>query len=140
MNVFICPLIFKMERRAKNTLAGPFPSCDRIITMKINPFLIKNSIPVVTGVEPNQGIQNSIVILLICGHYFRPEARVLLCKGQFRIGATRGAVLSDTQVKCEVNLRGAEAGVYDLKIVNDDGQFGILAHSFTVADSRINQI
>jgi hypothetical protein len=131
----------------KNKVAGKLDSFSPIIgrifkrdkpTVIPGEVTIENPIPIVTEVKPNQGIQNSSVTLLIGGLNLRPGARVLLRKGQFRIGASKVTVISDTQVECELNLRGAEAGAYDLKIVNDDGQSGIFVHSFIVAGTKIN--
>jgi outer membrane protein OmpA-like peptidoglycan-associated protein len=95
-------------------------------------FLIGSPAPSVTGVTPGQSNNNARVGLTIKGSAFRSGAAVLLSNRQMDIGATKIQVLSDTQINCEVDLNQADPGVYEVKVVNNDGKAGGLVNGFTV--------
>ena len=93
---------------------------------------IENPVPTVTSVTPVQAIHNKTIETSITGTNFRPGAIVMLSNGAMDIGATDVNILSDTRISCRLNLNGAALGVYNLKVINDDGQTGVLPNGFTV--------
>jgi outer membrane protein OmpA-like peptidoglycan-associated protein len=95
-------------------------------------FVIGRPVPVVNAVTPEQGANNGPASLVIKGAAFRAGASVVLTNRQMDIGASRVRVLSDNQITCEVNLNQADPGVYNVKVVNDDGAAGILANGFKI--------
>lgn len=100
--------------------------------VSVDGFLIENPIPSITSVTPNQAIYNKTIETSISGSNFRPGAIIMLSNGTMDIGATNVNILSDTRISCQFNLNGAALGVYNLKVINDDGQTGMLPNSFTV--------
>jgi outer membrane protein OmpA-like peptidoglycan-associated protein len=108
------------------------------ITKKDKPTVIAKGFTIeypglnVTGVEPEKATNDSMVNMVIHGSHFRPGAEIVLSSGQMDIGATNIKVNSDSTITCSFDFHGAATGIYNVKVINDDGKTGILANSFTV--------
>ncbi|HBF35836.1 MAG TPA: hypothetical protein DDW50_00770 [Firmicutes bacterium] len=96
-------------------------------------FTIGLPAPVVKAVTPGQSDNKGLVTLTIKGSAFRTGSSVVLSSRQMDIGATKVKVNSEAQINCEVNLNQADPGVYDVKVVNDDGKSGLLMSGFTIS-------
>ena len=102
-------------------------------TILENGFTIETPGPLVTGIEPKQGLNNTTVkISKLTGANFRPGAVVMLSNSQMDIGASKIMILSDTLITCQFNLNGVSPGTYHVKVTNDDNKTGLLADSFLV--------
>jgi outer membrane protein OmpA-like peptidoglycan-associated protein len=88
--------------------------------------------PTVKAVTPDQSDNNGIVALTIKGSAFRTGAFVVLSSRQMDIGATKVKVASEAQINCVVNVNQADPGVYNVKVINDDGKSGVLIDGFTI--------
>ena len=97
-----------------------------------NGFTIANPAPLVTAVEPQQAVIDSVCSISLTGAEFRPGATVLLNGKKMDIGATNVKVSSDTKISCDFDLKGAVPGLYAVKVVNDDGKSGSLNDGFLV--------
>ncbi|MCL6589124.1 MAG: hypothetical protein K6U80_04140 [Firmicutes bacterium] len=99
-----------------------------------NAFMIEYPAPSVISVSPNQGANNSpLIISSLIGSGFRFGIKVLLRKSdQPEVIASRAALFSNTELTCGLDLTGVTPGVYDVAVVNEDGKTGILANGFTV--------
>jgi outer membrane protein OmpA-like peptidoglycan-associated protein len=102
-------------------------------TILDNGFTIETPAPMVTGIEPRQGLNNTTVkISKLTGANFRPGAAVMISNSQMDIGAAKVMVLSDTLITCQLNLNGASPGTYNVKVSNDDNKTGFLADGFLI--------
>lgn len=102
-------------------------------TILANGFTIELPLPTITGIEPKRSLNNTLVkISKLSGTNFRPGASVMLSSSQMDIGATKVTVVSDTLIRCELNLNGATPGTYDVKVINSDNGTGILPGGFEI--------
>lgn len=96
-------------------------------------FTITASAPIVTAIIPKMGLKNTLVSVSINGDNFKNGLKVILSAPELNeITGTNIKVVSETQISCDLDLNGATPGVYDVKVVNPDGQFGILNNAFAV--------
>lgn len=96
-------------------------------------FTIVASAPIVTAIIPKMGLKNTLVSVSINGDNFKDGLKVFLSAPELNeITGTNIKVISETQISCDLDLNGATPGVYDVKVVNPDGQLGILSNAFAV--------
>jgi peptidoglycan-associated lipoprotein len=96
-------------------------------------FTIVDSAPIVTAIIPKMGLKNTLVSVSINGDNFKNGLKVILSAPELNeIFGTNIKVISETQISCDLDLNGATPGVYDVKVVNPDGRFGILNNAFAV--------
>jgi hypothetical protein len=90
--------------------------------------------PAVTGITPNTGFNVSdIAITNLAGLGFLGGAEVRLVRaGHANITATGVTVVSPSQITCTLPITHAEAGAWDVVVVNPDGQEGVLPGGFTI--------
>ncbi len=92
--------------------------------------------PVVQGISPNKGNNDSVVSVTITGKYFEPGPIAKLKKaGQADIAATDVDRVSATTITCKFNLAGKAVGAWDVWVENQDAptpQSATLASAFTV--------
>jgi len=101
---------------------------------------ISNPAPTVTSITPEGGANDrSVTITNLKGTNFRGGATVKLTgpsgsgeTGAGTITATDVSVASSTKITCEFNLSGAQAGSYQVKVENTDGQSAGKANAFEV--------
>jgi len=92
--------------------------------------------PAITGIAPSSGYNDcSIDITNLAGANFQNEATVRLTRtGQADIVATGVSVLSQSQIACTFDLTGRDAGIWDVTVINPDGQSAVLQQGFTIID------
>ncbi len=95
-------------------------------------FQVGKPAPLINSIEPTRGIKNKTVNLVINGKNFRSGAKVFLERGNQSIEGNEVAVISDSAVKCQIDLKETTVGNYNLRVINDDGQTAILKSVFTV--------
>jgi hypothetical protein len=90
--------------------------------------------PAVTAIMPNTGLNISVVsITSLTGSGFRTGATVLLMRaGHANITATGVTVVSPAQITCTLPITHAEAGAWDVVVINPDGQEAVLPGGFTI--------
>ena len=90
--------------------------------------------PSVRSISPISGLNsNSVVQTTLTGNYFLTGAVVGLTKNnQTGIIATNTIVNSPQKITCDFNLTGAEAGQYDVVVMNPSSQYGMLNKGFTI--------
>jgi peptidoglycan-associated lipoprotein len=98
-------------------------------------FVITNPALGLAGVAPRESSGETAVGVTLIGAGFRPSTTVTLENGVASRSATQVHVLSDTLLTCRFDLIGLEAGVYDLKVVGDDGQQSVFRGAFAVRPS-----
>jgi hypothetical protein len=88
--------------------------------------------PTVTSIAPNKGTSDQAAFsAAISGTAFRPGLTVSLSTtGEAEIGGTAISLISAREISVRFDLAGKPAGVRDVKVVNDDGQSGVLAQGF----------
>jgi outer membrane protein OmpA-like peptidoglycan-associated protein len=102
-------------------------------TILANGFTIELPSPTITGIEPKRSLNNTLVkISSLSGTNFRPGASVMLSGSQMDIGAAKVTVISDSLIRCELNLNGAIPGIYDVKVINDGSGAGVLPGGFEI--------
>lgn len=96
-------------------------------------FTIIASAPIVTAIIPKMGLKNTVVSVSVTGDNYKNGAKVYLSAPESKdIHGTKIKVISESQLSCDLDLNGATPGIYDVKVVNPDGQSGILSKAFAV--------
>ncbi|MFH1150204.1 MAG: IPT/TIG domain-containing protein [Actinomycetota bacterium] len=89
--------------------------------------------PGVTGIDPNQGINITLLDVAVSGSGFVSGSQVRLSRsGSPDIEATGEAPTGSTRIDCTVNLAGAAEGAWDVVVTNPDASSGTLSGGFTV--------
>ncbi len=98
-------------------------------------FTVVTPAPTVTAVVPG-AVTNDRAgeRLVVTGSDFRPGAQVEIAKDGRVIQAHSVRVISTAELQCDLGLMNAATGVYDLKVTNDDGQFGTLSNALTITE------
>lgn len=108
---------------------------DRLSGVLADRFLISYpAAPEITGIDPVSGVNTGpVTITSLSGTGFRPGATVRLVKpGKTAIQGTGVTVAGPGHITCTFNLAGAETGDWDIVVINDDGQQGILHGGFAI--------
>ncbi len=88
---------------------------------------------IVTGITPDSGLNDEVVSVTITGLGFEEGATTRLVKaGESSIPGTGVAVVSGTQINCDLNLVGAAEGAWDVVVTNPDAESATLSEGFTV--------
>ncbi len=96
-------------------------------------FTVVATAPIVSAIIPKMGLKGTVVSVSINGANFKNGAKIALSSpGLTEINGSKVNVISESQITCDLNLSGATPGVYDVKVVNTDGQSGILSKAFAV--------
>jgi hypothetical protein len=97
---------------------------------------VAQTAPVPAGITPDTGTNaTSIAVTNLSGSSFTihgPTTVILVRAGQASITATGVTVVSPAQITCTLPIAGAEAGAWDVVVVNPDGQEGVLPGGFMV--------
>jgi hypothetical protein len=90
--------------------------------------------PAVSSIVPNTGLNiTTISITNLAGTNFLSGATVKLNRtGYADIAGTSVTVVSPTQITCTFDLTGKTAGLWNVAVINVDGQSGVLANGFTI--------
>ncbi len=93
--------------------------------------------PIISTITPSGGIPGEIVPFTMHGHDFMVDLQVFLNRTAYsdHIGTIFNT--SSTTIEGYLNLTGMEPGVWNLKVMNPDGQIGILDNGFRVYDPSI---
>jgi len=97
-------------------------------------FMVTAQGPTLTGITPDNGLNvSAIAITNLAGSGFLSGPEVRLTRaGHANITAMGVTVVSPSQITCILPIAGAEAGVWDVVVVNPDGQEAVLPGGFTV--------
>lgn len=96
-------------------------------------FTIIANAPIVSAIIPKMGLKDTVVPVSVTGANFKNGAQVILtAPGLTEIKGSSVKVISESQISCDLNLNGATPGVYDVKVINADGQYGVLNKAFAV--------
>jgi hypothetical protein len=88
----------------------------------------------ITYIDPPTGFSTQYSRYTITGTGFKINAKVLLMRDDKpSIEATSVNVNSDTQLQCFFNPPASSFGVWDLKVINTDGSYGIWYDAFTIS-------
>jgi len=96
--------------------------------------IISDSLPpVVTGISPDSGTNNTTITTTIWGKHFQVGAQVELVDGTSTILGTNTTVNPDIGTITTIfDLAGAQTGFWDVVVANPDGLSGTLTSGFTV--------
>lgn len=96
-------------------------------------FTIVANAPLVSAIIPKMGLKDTVVSVSINGANFKNGAKILLtAPGLTDINGSSVKIISQSQISCDLDLTGATPGIYDVKVVNSDGQSGVLTKAFAV--------
>ncbi|MDD1707932.1 MAG: PKD domain-containing protein, partial [Methanoregulaceae archaeon] len=97
-------------------------------------FISYPAAPQIISITPVSGVNTGMVaISSLTGTGLQNGVQVILQKaGQADINGTNVMVYPPTEITCEFNLAGAAEGLWDVMVVNDDGQSGVLPGGFQV--------
>lgn len=96
-------------------------------------FTIVATAPIVSAIIPKMGLKDTVISVSVNGGNFKNGAQVVLsAAGLTDINGSKIKVISDSQITCDLNLSGVTPGFYDVKVINPNGQFGILNKAFAV--------
>lgn len=88
--------------------------------------------PALSSISPDWGYNNEVVDVTLTGSDFQSGATVKLIKGQAEIVADNPVAVSDSQITCDLDLRGASPGKWTVRVTNPDTQHMDLGNHFTV--------
>jgi PKD repeat protein len=99
-------------------------------------FNITNPAPTLVSVQPAAGLNNGpVVITNLSGTNFLPGASVSLSRtGSPDIEADPVTVETSRKISCTVDITGAEPGLWNITVMNPDGQVATLVKAFTIAN------
>ncbi len=89
---------------------------------EIGAFTITDPIPVISGVSPSQGAINDVLSLIINGQNFKDAVKVSIIKSSNEIVCTSPVSTDSTKILCNIDLKAAVAGDWDVTVLNIDGQ------------------
>jgi len=89
--------------------------------------------PAVTGITPDASMVSTSISTVISGTNFVDGATVELVQGTDVVTATETTVFSATGISCTLDLAGAAAGLWDVRVTNPDDLFGTLSDAFTIS-------
>jgi hypothetical protein len=89
---------------------------------KVGAFTITDPIPVISGVSPREGAINDVLSLTINGQNFKEGVKVSFIKSSTEIVCTSPISTDSTQILCNLDLKSAVAGDWDVTVLNIDGQ------------------
>ncbi len=91
-------------------------------------------VPEVLAIDPDEGNQNTIVPVTITGNHFADGCQVELREsaGTHVIAADNELWTDETEVTCDLDLDGANLGLYDVVVINPDLLEGSLDEGFEV--------
>ena len=92
-------------------------------------------VPAISSITPSSGVNTSpvsITDLHGTGFWTAGTTTVNLTRAGHANITTTTTALSTTQITCTLPITGAEAGRWDVVVVNPDGQEGVLADGFTI--------
>jgi len=97
-------------------------------------FTITAPAPTIISITPATGMNTSAVTITdLAGTYFQTGATVLLTRsGYADITATSVTVAGPGTITCTLPITGAEAGPWDVVVINPDGQEGVIPGGFTI--------
>ncbi|MFA6363622.1 PKD domain-containing protein [Methanoregula sp.] len=129
-HIYSAPGIYTVSLKATNAIGS-----DSIIRTGYISVTNVTSAPTVTGITPSSGLNNGIVsITNLAGTGFYGTPTVYLVKtSQSSIIATDVRVVDSTKITCSFNLAGKPAGLWDVTVVNPDGQQGSLVEGFMIS-------
>lgn len=89
--------------------------------------------PLVTAIDPSSGTYNEVVSVTISGANFVDGATVKLSmSGEDDIAASNVVVEDIGKIKCDLDIRGAKAGLWSVTVTNPDGRSGTLPAAFKI--------
>jgi PKD repeat protein len=99
-------------------------------------FAITNPAPKLTAIVPISGLNNGpVAINNLSGANFLPGATVTFSRtGSPDIEAVPATVETSKKITCTVDFTGAAAGLWNVSVMNPDGQEAVLPDAFTVAN------
>jgi PKD repeat protein len=97
-------------------------------------FVSYPSPPQVISITPATGVNTGMVTISnLKGTGFHNGASVILKKAnETNITGSNVTVVSQAKITCALDLAGAADGLWDVMVINDDGQSGVLAGGFQV--------
>jgi|GEM_PF-6756376 len=118
-----CGIAIGAENRVYVTSAGG----DCVYVYRIPPA------PAVTGITPSSATRgSSCVNATVNGSDFRNNPTVSLQQGATIIPGGNATRLSAETITCTFNLSSADAGTWDVRVINGDGKEGVLVDGFAV--------
>jgi hypothetical protein len=103
-------------------------------------FSVGDAPPIISGVTPNTAeVGDTQIPVTINGQNFKEGVRVTFVQGASELYCVTPTSLDTTKITCVLNIRtadGGKAGLWDVKVMNIDGQqTGTLTGKFTVANA-----
>lgn len=93
----------------------------------------------IVSIEPNSASVDSQITLTVKGSGFDPNATVRLKQNNAVIVSNRSNVVSANELKADFNLTDANTGVYDVEVINNNGQSATLTGAFSVVQGTVQE-
>jgi hypothetical protein len=127
---------FKLTRAEKGSYNLVVTNTDGQSDTKAGAFTITDPIPVISGVSSSKGAINNILALTINGQNFKDAVKVSFIKSSTEIVCTSPVSADSTKIFCNLDLKGAVTGDWDVTVLNIDGQQkGTWTQKFQVTNS-----
>jgi hypothetical protein len=127
---------FKLTMAEKGSYNLVVTNTDGQSDTKAGAFTITDPIPVISGVSPSKGAINNILALTINGQNFKDAVKVSFIKSSTEIVCTSPVSADSTKIFCNLDLKGAVTGDWDVTVLNIDGQQkGTWTQKFQVTNS-----
>lgn len=104
-----------------------------------NAFTITNASPIITGINPAYGYNNTNISTNISGANFRSNLSVTLTNGTTVLD---GSIVSRnySAISCTFPINGSKAGLYNITVRNIDGTSTVKPGAFTIREALIPNI
>jgi PGF-pre-PGF domain-containing protein len=126
---FSCPDPYGIATGPEDRVYVTSANEDRVYVYRIPPA------PAVAGITPSSAIRGfSCMPVTVSGSDFQATLTVRLQKGATTIQADNITRLSAGTITCTLNLSSADAGQWDVAVINGDGKEGVFPGGFTITN------
>ena len=113
---------FNLAKAEKGSYTLVVTNPDGQSDTKVGAFTITDPIPIISGVSPRQGAINDVLSLTINGQNFKEGVKVSFIKSSTEIVCTSPVSTESTKILCNLDLKSAVTGDWDVTVLNIDGQ------------------
>jgi len=114
--------VFRLSRAEKGSYNLVVTNPDGQSDTMVGAFTITDPVPVISGVIPNEGAINDVLSLTINGQNFKKAVKVSFMKSSTEIVCTSPESTDSTKILCNLDLKSAVPGDWDVTVLNIDGQ------------------
>jgi hypothetical protein len=113
---------FNLAKAEKGSYTLVVTNPDSQSDTMVGVFTITDPVPVISGVSPREGAINNVLSLTITGQNFKEGVKVSFMKSSNEIVCTSPVSSDSTKILCNLDLKSAVTGDWDVTVLNIDGQ------------------